>query len=122
MSEFTKTLIVDGVGGGGGNYATIKEAVDYFITNSIGGVVIVEQGSYDFDGTGYKTTVSIPDNVTLIGKGDVILNITANIPVFRNSNYSSGTNERIEMSGFIIDINYSSGAYGSNVMGEQLHY
>lgn len=112
MSAFVKTLIV---APSGGDFATIRQAVTYFVAYSIGGVVIVEEGTYDFDNTGNKITVDIPSNVTIIGRGAVKLNVTANIPVFRNNDSSNG-NERIVISGFKIEINYSGGAYTINVI------
>ena len=48
-----------------------------------------------------------PSNVTLIGRGNVILNVASNVPVFRNYNYSSDEDERIVISGFKIVVGCS---------------
>jgi hypothetical protein len=108
MSAFTKTKIVDI--DGGGNFTTIREATDFFINQNIGGTIIVEAGEYEINGTidnGVdKRTVLIPSNVTLIGRGNVVVKVTrpgtqqSQIYAFINSD--SNGNENIIISGFKI--------------------
>ena len=106
MSSFTKTKIVDC--DGGGDFSTIREATDYFINNNIGGVIYVESGVYEIDGTninGDKRTVIVPSNTTIIGRGNVEVRVTQPgteeepIQAFTNSDWQDG-NERITISGF----------------------
>jgi hypothetical protein len=101
MGSFTKTIIVDRTASGYPH--TIREGVD--LLPAQGGVVYVESGEYEIDGTSNgedKQTVDIPSNVTLIGNGNVVVNVKANIPAFRNKDYQSGGNSNITISGFKI--------------------
>jgi hypothetical protein len=109
MSSFTKTLIVDA--DGGGDYKTIRQAAKYFIDNQIGGVIYVESGEYVIDGTHNdqdpnvpdKRTVLIPNNTTLIGRGNAIVKVTAaDQSAFRNEPDDTGTNNHITLIGFKI--------------------
>jgi parallel beta-helix repeat protein len=119
MSEFTKTIIVDSslATETPGQYRkTIKAAVDDLITAGVGGVVIVEAGTYDIDDTGNQKTIDIPDNCAIIGQGDVIINVTVNTPVFKNTGFGTNAHSRITISGFKININVSSDVYHNNVI------
>jgi len=80
-----------------------------------GGVVIVEEGEYEIDGTGYKTTVDVPDNCTIIGRGDVLLTVTANVPLFKNEDFGVIGKSRILISGFKIHVNLTSGTYSNHL-------
>jgi parallel beta-helix repeat protein len=106
MSEFTKTIIVDG--DGGGDETNIAAAITALGGN--GGVIYVEY--FYNNGNYYPITnpISVPSNVTLIGKGNVILNVTSNESVFVNSQQLTG-NERISISGFKIKIAYVEDDY-----------
>jgi hypothetical protein len=103
MSTFTKTKIVDA--DGGGDYTSIREATKYFIDNNIGGIVYVESGLYEIDGTNNgvdKRRIEIPSNVTLIGHGNVVIKVTApDQSAFMNYNQETG-NDRITITGFKI--------------------
>ena len=79
--EFTKTEIVDGSTG-----ADINAGIGELSPN--GGVVIVEQGTYVIDEE--SDTISIPSNVTLIGRGNVVIEVTENVPAFENSGGADG--------------------------------
>lgn len=112
MSEFQKTIIVD-LDHAEEKYhyrQTIKAAV--VDLGSDGGVVIVERGTYTLNGTGNQTTVEIPSNTTIIGRGDVTINVTSpDISVFTNTEPTNG-NSRINISGFKIVVNCTSNSYG----------
>ena len=96
----TKTRIVD-KDGGSGVYTSIQSAIDSLGTD--GGVVYVEGK----DGEGQEYTIAspitVPSNVALIGRGNVVIKIDASsdICAIRNSDYSNG-NERITVLGFHI--------------------
>jgi parallel beta-helix repeat protein len=116
MSSFTKTLIVDGdlSNPQPPYFKTIYEAAKYFKDNSTGGTIIVESGTYDIDNTGNQITVQIPNNTTIIGSGNVVVNVMTNITAFRNSDFDGG-NENITISGFKI-ICATSTLYQSNLI------
>ena len=119
MSEFTKTIIVDAAGGVGSNYTTIKEATQYFIDNEIGGVIIVEQGIYDIDGTGNKITIPVPSNTTIIGRGNVVVRVTnPGYSAFRNAKFVDGNNH-ITLSGFKIVVACNSNSYNNHLIWMQ---
>ena len=113
MAEFTKTIIVDTTHAeqAGQYYQTIQAAVNYLSNNTTGGVIIVEAGTYSV-----SSTISVPSNTTIIGRGYVTISVSADVPVFQNTNYNSGVNSRIVISGFTIDINYSSTTYNQSVI------
>jgi len=90
--SITKTVIVD-LPGGSAAYHTIKDGVNAF-TN--GGVVVVEEGTYDI---GTSDIVSVPSNVTIIGRGNAIIEVTARVSAFVNADQSNG-NDSITISGF----------------------
>lgn len=66
---------------------------------STGGTVIVE--AFPNSGAGYEinAAISVPSNVTLIGRGNVRITVRGDSPAFQNSDTLSG-NERIVISGF----------------------
>ena len=105
MSDFTKTLIVDPDITLNGTYPTppyfntIKQAADELISSGSGGTIIVEQGTYEIDGTTGKETVEIPSNVTIIGRGNVMIEVTADVSAFKNADQTNG-NEHIRIEGF----------------------
>ncbi len=118
MSLFSKTVIVDSdhIEEQGKYYQTIEKAAKYFRDNEIGGVIIVESGTYIIDGTGYKTTVLIPKNVTIIGRGNVIVKVTdENQIAFRNADWVNG-NERITISGFKIIVECNTIPYNKHLV------
>jgi len=80
------------------------------ILGNNGGTIIVEQGVYTI-GNGDKAM--IPSNTTLIGRGNVVIEITdADTSAFSASNhYSNDSNERIMISGFRIIVKPTSGDY-----------
>ncbi len=100
MSDFTKTLIVDGIGGGG-KHATIQSAVAVSDIQNYGGVIIVEEYYNGGDYYEISSSIEVPDNVTIIGRGSVVLCVTGNVTVFKNDDQSGG-NSRIRISGFKI--------------------
>ena len=126
MSEFTKTLIVDSSLQNPvyPYYNSIKKAAQYFINHvpPIGGVIIVERGTYTFDeeddyptNNNWRTTVYIPSNVTIIGRGNAVIEVNNNVPVFKNADQSGG-NERITISGFKIVVKFGDEKFSKNVI------
>jgi hypothetical protein len=121
MSSFTKTIIVDRTAS---SYPhTIREGVDQLPAQ--GGVVIVEAGEYEIDGTNStedKRSVSIPSNVTLIGRGNVVVKVTQPgtevnpIHAFTNADQTNG-NTNITITGFKIVVACGeSGPYNSHLI------
>jgi hypothetical protein len=120
MSQFSKTLIVDNTlpSYQYPYYRTIREAVDYLKGTDpippIPGTILVESGVYRIDGTitplGVdQRTVEISSNITLIGRGNVVINlVNSNSPeenrslsAFTNANHTNG-NTNITITGFKI--------------------
>lgn len=101
MGAFSKTLIVDldHVEVEGQYYQTIENAAKYFRDHTIGGTIIVESGEYTI--ASLSDTVFIPSNVTLIGSGNVVVNVTSNQTAFTNSDHINGNNN-ITLTGFKI--------------------
>jgi len=100
MGEFTKTVIVDSEPGSSTPYHSIQDGIDAL--GGSGGTVIVEKGIYSI---GQNQDIYIPSNVTLIGRGDVVLEIThKDTSAFRAENHATpnGSNSRIVISGFKI--------------------
>ena len=91
----TKTRIVDPAGGTGID-TDIQAAIDNLGGN--GGVVYVEQGTYTI-----TSPISIPSYVSLIGRGNVTIQIdsNSNVSALKNSNPTDG-NDRIAVLGFHI--------------------
>jgi hypothetical protein len=115
MSQFTKTIIVDSDHDRvvGEYYKTIMDATYYFISNSIGGTIIVESGEYFIDGRyeeeglNDKRTIRILSYTTLIGRGNVVVKVTnPNQNAFRNFHINDDVNKdsNIILSGFKIVI------------------
>ena len=96
---FSRTVVVSG-----GNSLAINNALNGM--SSSGGLVIVEAGSYTIDGS-TNLSITVPSDVTLIGKGKVVLNVTARVPAIINADQVNG-NTRIVISGFKIEINNSN--------------
>jgi hypothetical protein len=123
MGEFTKTLIVDNslINPQHPYYKTIKEAADYLNGTlqdpdvpPIPGTIIVESGTYVLDepidnAPNNRTTISISNNVTLIGRGNVVISLRRHdISAFRNTGPYQQTptsNENITISGLKIVLN-----------------
>ena len=100
MSEFTKTVIVDPTETGYPH--TIQDGINEIWdppTVTACGVVIVEQGVYEISSE--SDIVKIPSNVTLIGRGNVIVKINGDFTAFQNFDQANG-NSRIRISGFKI--------------------
>jgi parallel beta-helix repeat protein len=116
MSAFTKTLIVDVdlVDPVYPYYNNIASATKYLSDNNLGGKIVVESGEYVIDGTGDKLTVDVPSNTTIIGPGNVVVKVTANVPAFRNFHYNSGSDSNIVISGFKIVIAYDENDYSTH--------
>lgn len=88
MADFTKTIIVD-PNNPDPDFRTIKQGVTAL--GSSGGVVIAEQGTYTINSS--NNTVSVPSNVTIIGRGNAVIQVTnKSISAFKNADES---NERI---------------------------
>jgi parallel beta-helix repeat protein len=113
MSAFTKTLIVDADPNAPSDYHDIATAANY-LSGVGGGKIIVEAGEYEIDGTAGKLTVDVPSNTTIIGPGNVIVKVTANVPAFRNLHYNSGSDSNIVISGFKIIIAYEENDYSTH--------
>jgi len=78
MSEFTKTVIVD-PNHPDPDFRTIKQGIDEL--GGSGGVVIAEQGTYTLDDSDPNhSTISVHSNVTIIGRGNAIIEVTASVP------------------------------------------
>lgn len=106
LSDFTRTIMVDGSATPiqGQRYLTMQAALadtQYNELQTKGGTIIVEAGTYTID-----SILSVPSNVTLIGRGNVVLTVPNNVSVFQNA--SSSGNTRIVISGFKILITYSN--------------
>jgi len=67
----------------------------YALQNS-GGVIIVEAGTYNI---GSSDTINVYDNTTIIGRGNAVIEVAADVSAFKNANLTNG-NERITISGF----------------------
>lgn len=113
MSAFTKTCIVDG----GATpdpplYNNIATAVSAL--SATGGTVIVEE--YNSSTTGYiiNAAISVPSNITIIGRGNVLITVQSNVPAFQNSDTITNGNERIVVSGFKIVANCEN--YSANII------
>ncbi len=108
MSAFTETLIVD-LDGGAGVYTSIAAAIADLPTS--GGTIIVEAGTYTIASS--SDTVKVPSNVTIIGRGGVTINVTAEVYAFTNSNFAKtdGTNTNIVISGFKINVTIAENSY-----------
>jgi len=80
----TRTKIAD-PSGNSGTYTTIQSAVDALPND--GGVVYVERGEYTI-----TSPISIPDNVSIIGRGNAKVKIddNSNICAIKNSDYTNG--------------------------------
>lgn len=104
MAGFTKTRIVDG--NGGGTDLTIASALTALGDN--GGTIIVER----YDGGNYTiaSSLSVPSNTTIIGRGNVVLDVSGSGPAFQNADQQNG-NSRIVISGFKINITASGYSY-----------
>ena len=112
MSSFTKTLIVDSDPNSTPDYYTIKEAAAYLNSLDAGGTIIVEQGTYNLDDIGNQKTIPVPSNVTIIGRGNAIIKVQANISAF-----TAIGKERISISGFKIQVDVGSGnSYSANLI------
>jgi parallel beta-helix repeat protein len=103
MSGFTKTIIVDGSltpPFPPKMYDSIYSAVSDADIQAGGGTIIVEAGTYIMN-----STALIPSNVTLIGRGNVVLKFTGStyVPILQNSDLING-NSHIVISGFKIII------------------
>lgn len=95
MAGFSKTIIVDKNAAEitGQRYQDILTAVNYL---SNGGTIIVEE--YDSTGLGYEISgaISLPSNITLIGRGNVLLTVRSESAAF------TSTGSRVVISGFNI--------------------
>lgn len=115
MSQYTKTIIVDP----SRPPSTIGAGI--VALGVSGGTVIVEAGTYDIGGSG-EPPVSIPSNVTLIGRGNVVVRVTQPgtdpnwVHAFTNSDHTGG-NTNIVLSGFKIVVTCgNSGPYNSHLI------
>lgn len=127
MSTFTKTIIVDLTHevSEGEYYNTIADATNYLINNEIGGNIIVETGEYILDGTyeeedgvifNDKSTIYIPSNTTVTGRGNVVIRVTnQNKSAFINYNLATG-DDHITITGFKIVIACGTSAYSSHLI------
>ena len=116
MSNFTKTIMVKSLCTqiDGEQYPTISGAANYI--NSVGGgTIIVEEGTYQIDGSAGRETVQVPSNTTIIGCGNVKINVTANVPAFQNKHYNSTpyNDTNIVLSGFKIEVAVAENTYGT---------
>jgi hypothetical protein len=126
MSEFSKTLIVDSTLPSSQHpyYKTIKEAANFLINSpnaSIPGTIIVESGTYIFneddDANYYNTTVHVPSNVTIIGRGNAVISLqNPHISAFVNADQANG-NTNITISGFKIVVNMPTSGQGGAEYG-----
>ena len=92
MADFTKTIIVDT--SGGGDSTTIQGGVDAL--GGAGGVVIVEQENYTISNE--DDTVKVPSNVTIIRRGNVIIEVDDGVTLFKNEGQDDSpktSNDRI---------------------------
>ncbi len=104
MGNFTKTVIV-APDNPDPNLQTINQGIAALL--GYGGVVIAEQGTYEIDGvTTGKETIEVPSNVTIIGRGNAVIEVTGNYSAFKNADQTNG-NERIQIEGFKIQQNCS---------------
>jgi hypothetical protein len=115
MSQYTKTLIVD-ADGGQGVYTNIQSAALALTPpTGNGGVIIVERGVYNIEDQ--NDLIQIPSNTTLIGRGNVVVNvITSDQSAFTNSNHNVG-NTNITITGFKIKVACGDdGPYNSHLI------
>lgn len=105
MSKYSKVIIVNPYYG-----PTIREALDRL---SNGGYIIVESGIYTIDDEDNR--LMIPSNTTLIGKGNVVINVKGNVRAICNKSSEDG-NERITISGFKIVVCKEATPYNNHLV------
>jgi len=118
MSSFTKTIIVDqNHVEVEGEYRQTINAAAYDLRTS-GGRIIVEAGTYDIDGTdSNKRTIAVYSNTTIVGNGNVVINVTADVPVFRNFYWDQPDgNHHITISGFKIVESRTASPYKNHLV------
>ena len=121
VSDFTKTIIIDGdeTEIPGERYQTIQAAIADSQHNELstnGGVIIVEQGTYTIDNSDPNHgTINVPSNVTIIGRGNAVIEVTSDVSAFKNADQTNG-NDRITISGFKIEVNYTAGVYTQHLI------
>lgn len=109
MSQFAKTLIVDlnQPEVEGSCYQSIDAAAGYFRTHGIGGTIIVETGTYTI-----SSSVGVPSDTTIIGHGNVVVNVTGSVPAFQ----SIDSNCNNVLSGFNIKVDVLANTYEASVI------